>query len=288
MRKLFQFLNLAYGFIANTLQISGLSFSALITLLVGVIGKLRNVDPFLIACSIPISFALTAYGFTKVRSLTRAAQPRRQRTFKEMAKIMYPKPPLWRRVLNKLKSGTAPEAMPTAVAPATPPAPVPAHVEWLRPAVAMDALANPELVRNREARLAQMHEAENRVRAQRARQNVELLRKAGIQRVFPEQPAPNPWLDEVLKAAGLVNQEALEQRFNQANAEVMADIHTKLTTGEVRARGLIPPLSADSREVDIPTVHWRFLRLDVPQETASGQGVTYVAVVLAKATAKAQ
>lgn len=88
-------------------------------------------------------------------------------------------------------------------------------------------------------------------------------------------------MERAFATVGLVNREALEERYNQANAEVMADIHAKLARGELRARGFVPPVLANSQEIDIPAMHWRFLRLDIGQETVSGQGLTYVAVALA-------
>jgi hypothetical protein len=259
VRRIIQFLNWGFGFLANTLQVSGLTLHALISVIVGtivlVIGWLENVAPFGLAIGVAAAFGLVMYGLTKLKAFARPAVAGHQPV---------PQVPV--------------QAAPVRAAnPAEPP------LCWLRPSVAVDVLAAPELAQAREQRLARMREADNQVRAQRARQNAEVLRQAGIPVDWPDEPRPlDPVEEQALAAVGLANRELLEERYNQANAEVMTDIHAKLATGELRARGFVPPLRPDGQAIDIPAEQWRFLRLNVAQETAGGQGITYVAVALAR------
>lgn len=66
-------------------------------------------------------------------------------------------------------------------------------------------------------------------------------------------------------------------------SQMWQNIHDKLGSGELVAKGFLKPVSENPSEVYIPTKYWRFLRLTGAYNTADGEGKSYTGIAVARA-----
>jgi hypothetical protein len=61
------------------------------------------------------------------------------------------------------------------------------------------------------------------------------------------------------------------------------DIHQKLQNGSLIAKGCLAPIESTTEEKAIPAWQWRFLKFNGDLTEASGEGITYKAIAVARA-----
>lgn len=103
-------------------------------------------------------------------------------------------------------------------------------------------------------------------------------------RGYVEMGEPNPERDAIrqrkLPIVELFNKE--RQLRIGAQSKALENLHEKLANGSLVAKGFLQPVLPKDEEVDIPQSKWRFLRFNSDFTEASGEGITYTAVTVAK------
>jgi hypothetical protein len=117
---------------------------------------------------------------------------------------------------------------------------------------------------------------------------------------FANQGNPNPFahlvhpnaplndaqkkVNEIKKRSEMVYPE-LDKAKRKRDASYIAavdDIYNKLRNGHLVAKGFLTPIDTKSEEVTIPASRWRFLKFNQDFTEASGEGITYKAIAVAR------
>ncbi len=76
-------------------------------------------------------------------------------------------------------------------------------------------------------------------------------------------------------------QKATTLRNASYNAAI-DDIYRKLQNGDLVAKGFLIPIDINSEEIIIPASRWRFLKFNKDFTEASGEGIEYKAIAVAR------
>jgi hypothetical protein len=92
------------------------------------------------------------------------------------------------------------------------------------------------------------------------------------------QSDPNPEFADVSENAARASQEMYAEGRNMdaINRQLLDDVYSRLSNGELISRGFRPPVESSHDEVPIPAAQWRLLRFDKDMNNAEGGGIAYV------------
>jgi hypothetical protein len=88
-------------------------------------------------------------------------------------------------------------------------------------------------------------------------------------------------LQASVREASLRSSALLETR-ERARMRALEDIYEKLQNGELIAKGLLEPVGANPKEINIPAEYWRFLKFKSDYKEAEGKGIKFTAIVVAR------
>jgi hypothetical protein len=103
---------------------------------------------------------------------------------------------------------------------------------------------------------------------------------AGVAGAVRESTAEEEEIDSQRDTLNAELQAITKQRDN-LYIQMQQNVHDKLTSGELVAKGFLMPLSPKPIEIIIPKEQWRFLRFRDNFQKASGEGISYTGVAVA-------
>jgi len=145
--------------------------------------------------------------------------------------------------------------------------------DWYAPHQAAEMFCNPAVVKARNEASAEMNTV-----------MMEMIRDPShapstFSRV---NPFTDPAGSEGSPARRHTLYDAAQARYNQCNAALSSELLTRLTRGDLLAKGLLMRDDVALAERIIPTSRWRVLSLDIAHGSASGHGWSYTGVVIGK------
>ncbi|HLY04304.1 MAG TPA: hypothetical protein VKR31_01010 [Rhizomicrobium sp.] len=149
--------------------------------------------------------------------------------------------------------------------------------EWFAPSDAIDKFVDKDLTNGRDTAIKWLIEAP------------ETKRLAEKQlREFEASAGPDtPDTPEIAATRRRLQVSQMQLRIGDDDLrfywrEIRRDLQERLAKGELIAKGFKSPHVADASEIIIPAAEWRFLQVNPKDATATGAGVEYVGIAIAK------